>query len=170
MSAVWTAALMFAIIGCSDTTQPDTTPKTQLLYGNSFTSPADSAGWRYGGNVALYYDSSRAGGNQCLQVWGADVGPHAEKVLDLLGAPADIIFRFDAKCVSQPGGMVQLIALAPVTPYPSAAFSITDTLWHSYVDTVRFPEGYYLRIWVDGNGLLSTPILVDNFEVLKVLQ
>jgi len=163
--------LTIAIIvcmGCNHTNEAimDRTPL--LIYSNSFESSSDTLGWNGQGAWSLYSEAAPSGGIYSLSVWGSDIGPHAEKILDSPVEESQMIFRFWARCLIHSGGTVRLISLAPVAPYPVAGFSITDSVWKSYSDTASFPTGYNLRIWIDGNGAFETPILVDRIEVLRL--
>jgi hypothetical protein len=161
--------LFLASSGCCDSTQPIPGPHTELLYSNTFENPADSVGWQFAGNVSIFFDSSKVGGNKCLQVSGSDVVPHARMLLDTLWDSGEVILRFDGRCIERPGGSVVLTAF-PFPPYLGAYANVLDTVWHSYVDTASFPAGFNLVISIDGNGLFGTPVLVDNIEVLRIVR
>ena len=161
---------LLVFIGCHNTTEIVVEPTPQLIYTNSFESPNDTVGWSGQGEWSIYPEGSPDGGTHSLSVRGIDVGPQAEKVLQAPMENGQFIFRFWARCLVQTGGLVRLISLAPVAPYPSAGFGIVDSVWKSYSDTASFPAGYNLRIWIDGNGAFGTPILVDRIEILKIVK
>ncbi len=159
---------LFAINGCNTLTEViiDQTPK--LVYSNSFESPVDTSGWTGFGELNLSSDVPPGGGTHSLSVQGTDIAPQAEKVLEVPADSGQLIFRFWAKSRTHNSGVVRLISLAPVEPYPAAGFAIVDTVWKAYSDTAFFPAGYNLRIWIDGDGWSGNPVLVDNIEVLRI--
>ena len=158
------------LAGCDETTEIIKQPPPKLIYANSFETSIDTLDWTGQGAWSVYPEGAPGGGSHSLSVWGTDIGPHAEKVILAPTETSQVIFRYSARCLSHPHAFVRLISLAPVAPYPSAGGGLLDTNWKSFADTGTFPPGYNLRIWIEGDGIFATPVLVDKIEVLTILK
>ena len=169
---IWFVQLfnLLFFLGCHHTIEPVVEPSKQLIYANSFESPDDTVGWNGFGVWSIYTEAAPRGGLHSLFVQGIDVLPHATKTLQAPTENSLIIFRFWARCLVRGRGNVELLSLAPIESPPSAGSSFDDTVWRPYSDTASFPAGYNLRIWINGDGGLETPILVDRIEILKIVK
>lgn len=153
--------LCFVTVGCEE----EDTSKFERIYFNSFEKDIDTVGW-YGGNE-FNSDTPPLGGNRSLYISGGCSMPHAYYQLGPFDEDFYLTIRCWGKDLERGGG----VGLVVEDPYLSAiGLRIDDSSWKYYTtDSVLYcPTGEKIRITLSSGGIVSSAMLIDMIEILKI--
>lgn len=164
------ALSLFVTMACKNTVEPVQEEHDGIIYLNSFESPADTAGWWGYGMIAFRDDVPPEGGNQSLFVAGGCIIPHAQVDLAPLEDDGYLLLRCWGKNLAIGGGASLEWFDEEHEQYKSIHIGISDSVWTTYEskDTLFCPAGKSLRLHLHAGGIVSSAILVDLVEIIKV--
>ncbi len=138
------------------------------IYRNSFETPGDTAGWQGNGTFRFEREAPPGGGNQCLYVSGSCTIPHAFFDLPPRQTAGYYLLRCWGKDL-QIGGSVILSRVNDSSDRHIALF-VNQPEWRRYqsTDTLFCPAGEALRVELNAGGFVSSAMLVDLLEIVRV--
>jgi hypothetical protein len=152
-------------------TDPDAEPQgVEILFSTSFESDRDTIGFRGFGFFDFVNDCPKAGGFRSLAVYGSDFAPHASLTLAALEDSQEVVLSFWARNVQgnlQNYSDVRLIEVLNQQNH-GIWLSVSDTVWRNYSDTLDFPPGQPLRLWITSGGVNPGGMHLDLIKVASL--
>lgn len=139
----------------------------EVVYSNSFESPADTVGWIGYGTMQFRNDVPPGGGQHSLFVSGGCTVPHAAFKIGRVARDSRFVVKFWGKNLGN-GGSVGL-GFGP-GPFGGIAVSVDDTVWTQYEsqDILYCPADSTLWLTLNAGGIVASSMLVDNIQVLQL--
>ncbi len=156
--------VFYSFLSCEKDLEWDNT--TDSLYFNSFESSSDTIGWRGVSENDIIKDTPESGGSKSLKVSGGCVIPHVQFKTVPLTEDCRVVLKCWGKNLSNGGG----ISLHKENESGSIYISVSETSWTNYIsnDTLNCPAGNSLILQLNSGGFMSSAMLVDLVEIVKV--
>ncbi len=138
-----------------------------VVYSNSFESPKDTAGMQFYGMMKFSSDVPSGGGKQSLYISGGCIWPHAQAEVGPFEQDGFYILRCWGKDLQIGGG----VSIGVEGNYSRQAYvNVNKKEWTFYQSSEKLfcPAGKKIMLSMGAGGIISSSMLVDKLEVVRV--
>lgn len=139
------------------------TVQPEVIYSNTFESPADTAEWM--GWLELSNDTPHNGGLVSVRVSGGCMHPHVYLMFEGIDQPGSVYLKAQAKNLAN-GGTINLQHWGDSGN--DVFIHVKDSSWQEYTSeqTLQVMPNDTLMLSMSAGGIVYSAMLVDNLQII----